>query len=86
MSSNLEQTVIGKLRELPPEKQRAVLEFVETLLQPSPPEAGGSVTSRKSLWEEIEEIVQEVPEETWDQIPADGAEQHDHYLYGAPKK
>jgi hypothetical protein len=40
----------------------------------------------RPIWEVIAERVKEIPEEELDKIPHDGAENHDHYLYGAPKK
>ncbi len=86
MSSNIEQSVIDKLKELPPEKQHQVLAFMETLLAGRDSGAERSVTTGKSIWEEIEKITREAPEESWEQVPTDGAAQHDHYLYGAPKK
>ncbi|MEJ7714068.1 MAG: hypothetical protein WKF84_30525 [Pyrinomonadaceae bacterium] len=33
-----------------------------------------------------DELLKDVPREVIDQLPIDGAENHDHYLYGAPKK
>ncbi|MGB9182018.1 MAG: hypothetical protein WCB68_22505 [Pyrinomonadaceae bacterium] len=86
MSSHLEETVIEKLRELPIEKQQVVLEFVETLLAPHTHEIGEQMSASKTIWEKLEEITKEVPDEMWEQLPTDGAEQHDHYLYGVPKK
>ena len=38
-----------------------------------------------SIWEVIDDIMCDVPAEVLRQLPTDGAEQHDHYLYGAPK-
>jgi hypothetical protein len=37
----------------------------------------------RPLWEIAEEISSQVPLEEWEKLPADGAEQHDHYLYGS---
>jgi hypothetical protein len=34
----------------------------------------------------IEELSSQVPLDEWAELPADGAEQHDHYLYGSPKR
>ena len=34
---------------------------------------------------EVQAIQAEVPTEEWDKLPHDGAINHDHYLYGAPK-
>jgi hypothetical protein len=66
------------MNQLPPEKQQEVLDFVEFLAQKTEPP--------KSIWEKIEAIVEKVPKELWDELPTDGAEQHDHYLYGTPKR
>ena len=38
-----------------------------------------------ALLAEVQAIQAEVPPEEWDKLPHDGAVNHDHYLYGAPK-
>lgn len=38
------------------------------------------------LREASERIAREIPKEELDKLPRDGAKNHDHYLYGAPKK
>lgn len=38
-----------------------------------------------ALWEKIVERGKRIPAEELDPIPTDGAENLDHYLYGAPK-
>jgi hypothetical protein len=81
MSASIEEEVIEKLRVLPLEQQREVLAFVETLT-----EQHGSRRDNRSIWEVIREHSARVPAEEWDKVPTDGAEQHDHYLYGSPKK
>ena len=40
----------------------------------------------KPIWEEILELTADVPDEEWDKLPTDLAEQHDHYIYGTPKR
>src|SRR6266849_2648583 len=40
----------------------------------------------KPIWEEIVELMQDVPEEELANLPADASENLDHYLYGAPKR
>jgi Arc/MetJ-type ribon-helix-helix transcriptional regulator len=40
----------------------------------------------KPIWEEILELTAGVPDEEWDKLPVDGSEQHDHYIYGMPKR
>jgi hypothetical protein len=44
------------------------------------------VPGTKPIWEVIAEISASVPDEEWAKLPADGAKNLDHYLYGAPKK
>lgn len=40
----------------------------------------------RPIWEVIQEISATVPDEAWDGVPTDLAAQHDHYLYGTPKR
>lgn len=84
MAANIENTIQEKVRALPREKQQLVLSVVEELL------SEGMVTQRavvaRPLWEIAEEISSQVPLEEWAKLPRDGADQHDHYLYGSPKK
>ena len=39
-----------------------------------------------SLAERIAALARALPQETLDQLPVDGASQHDHYIYGTPKR
>jgi Arc/MetJ-type ribon-helix-helix transcriptional regulator len=52
------------------------------------PAAGETPTAPvpKPVWERILERSAAIPDEEWDKLPTDLAEQHDHYLYGAPKR
>ena len=40
----------------------------------------------KPSWMRVLENMQDLPDEVFDRIPTDSAEQHDHYLYGTPKR
>jgi len=42
--------------------------------------------SAKPIWEAIDEIIATIPPEEFEKVPRDGAEQHDHYIYGTPKR
>jgi Arc/MetJ-type ribon-helix-helix transcriptional regulator len=42
--------------------------------------------TRKPIWEVAEELSKNIPPEEWDKLPVDGASQHDHYIYGTPKR
>ncbi|AGA24818.1 ribbon-helix-helix domain-containing protein [Singulisphaera acidiphila] len=73
----------------------AIAEAVRLLLRQGEhnalrPETAGTgeqnAQAHKPIWEEIAEITADVPDEEWNKLPADGAEQHDHYIYGTPKR
>lgn len=84
MSANLEQAILKKLQELPDGKQQEVLALVESLLdreQLAQPES-----THRPISEIFEELSSQIPFEEWAELPRDGAEQHDHYLYGSPKR
>ena len=61
---------------------------VQSQVMPHEPEAAeGEVPQHtKPIWEEILELTADVPDEEWDKLPSDLAEQHDHYIYGTPKR
>jgi len=84
VSANLEQAILKKLQTLPDSKQQEVLALVDEMLkedhEPSSPK------NIRPIWEIITELSAQVPMEEWEKLPSDGAEQHDHYLYGSPKR
>jgi len=84
MAARLENTIQEKVKALPREKQQRVLSWVEEML--SEKETTQSRVAVRPLWEIVEEITSQVPLEEWKKLPVDGAEQHDHYLYGSPKR
>lgn len=40
----------------------------------------------RPIWEIIDDLVEDIPEEELEKLPTDGAEQHDRYIYGTPKR
>ena len=40
----------------------------------------------KHIWEVAEELFGAIPDEELARLPTDGAAQHDHYIYGIPKR
>jgi hypothetical protein len=42
--------------------------------------------NNRPIWELFDEFTEDLPEEVLAKLPTDGAEQHDHYLYGTPKR
>jgi len=68
----------------PLEKVR-LREHQEVTLVLETTEDGGHAGAQKPIWEIAEDLVRHIPEEALDGVPADGAAEHDHYLYAAPK-
>jgi Arc/MetJ-type ribon-helix-helix transcriptional regulator len=72
----------------------AMAEAVRSFLRQTSPEvaepaANGHAETpaeHKPIWEEILEITAEIPDEAWDALPTDLSAQHDHYIYGTPKR
>ncbi|MDQ3686419.1 MAG: hypothetical protein M3430_12590 [Acidobacteriota bacterium] len=79
MSTDIENVIGEKVRALPFERQQEVLEFVERIEM-------SAAAPRRTLGELADELLKDVPREVIEQLPVDGAENHDHYLYGARKK
>jgi hypothetical protein len=42
--------------------------------------------ARPPIWEAFIEASLDIPDEELDRLPTDGATQHDHYIYGTPKR
>ena len=38
------------------------------------------------IWEQFIAASLDIPDEELDRLPVDGATQHDHYIYGTPKR
>jgi hypothetical protein len=60
------------------DKQQQVLAFTEELARIESP--------RKTMWQVMQDCIKDIPPEAFDDLPTDGGVNHDHYLYGAPKK
>ena len=53
---------------------------------PKPSAPAATEPTHKPIWEIFKEAAEALPDTVVAQLPTDGAEQHDHYLYGTPKK
>jgi hypothetical protein len=83
MSSELEAEIQKKIHDLPEAKQQRLLAVIkEFLRQPETPQRSGE----RPIWAIFEELSRQVSPKEWQKLPPDGAEQHDHYLYGTPKR
>jgi predicted DNA-binding antitoxin AbrB/MazE fold protein len=43
-------------------------------------------TAQLPIWEQIIALTADAPPEELAKLPVDGASQHDHYIYGTPKR
>jgi hypothetical protein len=86
MSANLEDSLVDRVRALPPDKQREVLIFLDKLTDETKAKTGEQRSASRPLWEVIADTNAELPPNTWDDVPTDASLNLDHYLYGAPKR
>ena len=49
-------------------------------------ESQAAAPTYKPIWEVAADIRKSIPAEEWAKLPADGARQLDHYIYGSPKR
>ena len=86
MAANIEEKVIEKLRGLPESQQAEVLKFVEDLADVEAKVDDGHAPDRVPIWDKIQAIMHDVPDEVLANIPTDGSINVDHYLFGASKR
>ena len=89
-----EAAIIDLLRrhEISPEKAASVLgmsgsELARVLEKHGivPPDVE-QPKSQRPIDEVLAELASEVPQEEWDNLPADLSDQLDHYIYGTPQR
>lgn len=76
MQTDVAEIIFERVKVLPIEKQREILHQIEIVEKEESP----------SIWQRIRARAKNIPEKVWEEMPKDGSEQHDHYLYGVPKK
>lgn len=79
MSVDLQQVVQEQVRVLSEDELREVLDFMQNLRKENEPRKAKPISAV------FEDLSKEIPLEEWRKLPTDGAENHDFYLYGAPK-
>lgn len=76
MQTDIAETIYRRVKGMPIEKQREILRHVDEVGDAEPP----------TIWQRIRARSARISEKTWEEMPSDGSEQHDHHLYGTPKK
>jgi len=69
----LKQNIVQDLDRLSPEQLEAVRDFIESLRRSQ---------STSSIFQEIDESIQSISEDDWEEVPADASKRLDEYLYG----
>lgn len=67
-------------------EDEAIVEAVRLLRQAELAAAHDSNTNDDPVWKRTLEAMKSVPDEVFAAIPADGAEQLNHYIYGVPRR
>jgi hypothetical protein len=63
-----------------------VREALDSILAAAPDPADEPKPELRPIWEMIVDNMKDVPPEEFARLPKDGASEHDHYLYGHPKR
>lgn len=59
---------------------------LKTVIQADYQHQVSSKPKRKPIWEIAQDLTQDITEDELQLLPVDGAEQHNHYIYGTPKE
>jgi hypothetical protein len=92
MSQNEFNHLMNSIATLSPEQMERLYRELESKMATAPTAARPAAEQEqpaeagKPIWEIIEEENRSIPPEVWDALPTDLAEQHDHYIYGTPKR
>jgi hypothetical protein len=91
MSKELSE-LIQQAEQLSTEEQlRLIAHLAQTLsarslnTQEDSQTASQTTKTGKSIWQIADDFTRDLPQDDLSKLPADGAEQHDHYIYGTPK-
>lgn len=63
-----------------------VIERALDALDERMPSTEDAIPPVEPFWKSFARRVHALPDEVFERLPSDGASEHDHYLYGAPKR
>ncbi len=76
MQTDVAEAIYEWVKVLLVEKQKEILHQIESIEKEIP----------LTIWQKIRARTEKIPDEVWSEMPEDGSQQHDHYLYGTPKR
>ncbi len=82
MNQTIEQQVIETIRVLPEEKQKEIFAYAKQISEGEKSEK----PKKRKLLEKLESLMKELPPDAFEGYPTNGSLNHDHYLYGSPKR
>jgi Arc/MetJ-type ribon-helix-helix transcriptional regulator len=92
LSKELEQFVHDAVRAGRYAREDDVISDALTRLKQAMPEGAPApgvsdqTAAPQPILDMVDELRKKVPPAEWDRLPVDGAAQHDHYIYGTPKR
>lgn len=63
-----------------------VREALDKILADAPAQVAEQSREPRPIWEVMLDSIKDIPPEEFAKLPKDGASEHDHYLYGHPKR
>ena len=60
--------------------------YADSVLRERVQAATESDSSNQPFWKTFTSRVHALPDEVFERLPKDGASEHDHYIYGTPKR
>jgi len=87
LDARIQQKVAAAGYRSPDEVIRKALDALDAQEhQGSPPPAKSRKRPVTPLWQRFQDASRSLPEEELATLPPDGASEHDHYVYGTPKR
>jgi predicted DNA-binding antitoxin AbrB/MazE fold protein len=86
IDATYEDGVLKPSQPLPFDEHAQVRVTVEPQIETAKPPADEHANNEEPLWEQILSLTRDLPPEAFEGLPTDGASQHDHYIYGTPKR
>jgi|HubBroStandDraft_1064217.scaffolds.fasta_scaffold1265675_2 hypothetical protein len=81
-----EAVLAAKARARGTTPEALVREVIEPLFDTGSEQVGSGERPTRSIAETIVERMKSLPPAVFERLPNDGASEHDHYLYGSPKR
>ena len=87
LDARIQQKITEAGYRTPDEVIRKALDALDAKeQQETPPLTKEKKRSVTPVWQRFQDAVRSISEKELDTLPPDGASEHDHYLYGIPKR